>query len=106
MNWEICITACKLCSPFNAVISNKPKCRGNLKKAESFLTQGLTIREALLSKLHPSVAESLQALAYLYGTKGEYQKAIDNYKKALNIIENIFDANRKTTTGIPIVTFF
>ncbi|MDF5733095.1 MAG: CHAT domain-containing protein [Rhizonema sp. PD38] len=49
----------------------------------------LLIREKVLGKEHPDVAQSLNNLALLYKAQGNYQKAEPLYQRSLNIREKV-----------------
>ena len=53
-----------------------------------------------LEQQHPSVATSLNNLAGLYESMGEYEKALPLYKKALEIVDKKLGQNHPNTVTI------
>jgi tetratricopeptide (TPR) repeat protein len=49
--------------------------------------RALAIRETALGPLHPDTATSLNNLAFLYQTTGNYAEALPLYQRALDISE-------------------
>jgi tetratricopeptide (TPR) repeat protein len=50
-------------------------------KSKQIFEQALTIREKALGNNHPSLTESLEYLALINKSQGNYNKARDYYKK-------------------------
>ena len=59
-------------------------------EVEELARRSLSIREAALGKLHPLVASSLNNLAVLYRTQGEYAKAEPLLRRALEMREKLY----------------
>ncbi|HEY8459767.1 MAG TPA: tetratricopeptide repeat protein, partial [Blastocatellia bacterium] len=66
--------------------------RGNRDKAERLYRQSLAIREKVLGKDHPDVAESLSGLALVIASR-ETGKAEDMARRSLNIREKSLNSN-------------
>lgn len=66
--------------------------RGNRDKAESFYRRSLVMREKVLGKDHPDVAETLSGLALVISLK-EIGRAEDMARRSLGIREKALDAN-------------
>lgn len=61
--------------------------KGAFARADSVLTQSLAIRQSVLEKKHPDIANGLAALAHLQNQQGKYDSAEANYFEALSILE-------------------
>ncbi|CAF0878992.1 unnamed protein product [Adineta steineri] len=59
--------------------------QGNYNESEEHQKEALKIRERLLVKEHPLIADNLNALGALHHARGEYQKATKSYNDALAI---------------------
>ncbi|WP_020559052.1 tetratricopeptide repeat protein, partial [Thiofilum flexile] len=59
--------------------------------------RSLAIREQALGKDHPEVATSLNNLAVLYESMGEYAKALTLYERSLAINEKVLGKNHPNT---------
>jgi serine/threonine protein kinase/tetratricopeptide (TPR) repeat protein len=66
--------------------------RGNKDKAEGFYRQSLVLREKVLGKDHPDVAESLSGLAVVMASK-DLGKAEDMARRSLSIREKALGEN-------------
>ena len=62
--------------------------------------ENLQILEAELGPQHPSVATTLNNLAGLYESMGDYEKALPLYQRALEIVEKKVGQNHPTTITI------
>ncbi|WP_415846536.1 tetratricopeptide repeat protein, partial [Vibrio aerogenes] len=62
--------------------------------------RALAIREASLGESHPDVATSLNNLAGLYLSQGQYQEALPLVQRALNIMKDILGAAHPNTVII------
>jgi eukaryotic-like serine/threonine-protein kinase len=60
---------------------------GTFPKADSLLHLALSMKIELHGEMHPSTAMSIREIATLNFKLGEYDQAIDQYKKALSIYE-------------------
>ena len=54
------------------------------------ISRPLSIREQALGKTHPDYASSLNNLALLYQSMGQYEKVLPYYQQALSIREASF----------------
>jgi tetratricopeptide (TPR) repeat protein len=59
--------------------------------------QALELRKRLLGEEHPSVATTLNNLAYLYDSQGRYAQAEPLYLQALEIAERQLGVNHPRT---------
>jgi CHAT domain-containing protein len=64
--------------------------QGKYEEAIPFAQSALAIREKVLGKDHPDVAQSLSNLAVLYGKQGKYTQAISLAQRSLAILEKTF----------------
>jgi tetratricopeptide (TPR) repeat protein len=64
--------------------------QGRYSDAEPLLLQARALREELLGKNHPDIAESLTDLAYLYAQQANVIDAEASYKRALAIYKQAF----------------
>ena len=67
--------------------------QGNYPTAEPLYKRSLAILEKALGSEHPSVAQSLNNLAFLYQSQGNYPTAEPLYKRSLTIREKALGAN-------------
>jgi tetratricopeptide (TPR) repeat protein len=63
--------------------------KGQYAQARPLYERALAIREQLLGKEHPEIAESLNDLASLYHITGKYAQAKPLYERALEIVDAI-----------------
>ena len=57
------------------------------------MNSALSIEEKVLGLEHPDVAMSYCNIGDVYYCKGNYDMALDYYKKALSILEVVYGAN-------------
>jgi tetratricopeptide (TPR) repeat protein len=65
--------------------------KGQYAHARPLYERALAIREHLLGKTHPDLAENLNELASLYQIQGKYAQAKPLYHRALEIVEAVLD---------------
>lgn len=53
--------------------------------------RSLALNTKQYGELHPEVAENLNSLGMIEKHRGEYDQAIEHIKRAINIIEQVFD---------------
>ena len=68
-------------------MANLRRLQGRYADAEPLYQRSLAIREKVLGRDHPEVANSLSTLAELYRTQGRYADAEPLYKRSLAIRE-------------------
>jgi tetratricopeptide (TPR) repeat protein len=64
--------------------------KGDYESAKPLFERALAIREKILGKEHPDVANSLNNLAGLYRSQDDYEQAKPLYERALAIKEKVF----------------
>lgn len=69
----------------------------NYAKAESFLQKAIEISKQSYNKNHPTVAYAYNNLGYLYGMTHQKKKALDSYKKAVDIAKLSLGMDNKET---------
>ena len=63
--------------------------QGDFDRAVVIATKALQVAEQAMGANHPSVATSLNNLAEIYQTQGQYAQAVPLYKRSLAIDEQI-----------------
>jgi tetratricopeptide (TPR) repeat protein len=63
---------------------------GDLEKALEFQLKALGIREEVLNKNHPDLAQSYNNLAMIYLDMKKYRKALTFGEKAVTILQHLF----------------
>ncbi len=66
---------------------------GDLKSALEFAKKSLEIREKVLDKNHPDLAQSYNNLSTIYQALGDLKSALEFTKKSLEISEKVLDKN-------------
>jgi tetratricopeptide (TPR) repeat protein len=74
--------------------------QGLYQQAEPWFKKCLELAEQILGDDHPSIATSLNNLAYLYDSMGRYSEARELFIKSLEIREKYFGANHPETASI------
>jgi tetratricopeptide (TPR) repeat protein len=74
--------------------------QGDYSQAQPWLEQCLTVSEKVLGSEHPSVATSLNNLAYLYKSQGKYEKVEPLYTRSLMIFEQRLGINHPDTVTV------
>ena len=74
--------------------------RNDLEKAVSVLLESLDIREKAYGHVHPSVADTLTAMAVLYEAHHRQDLAIPLYQEAMTIRERVFGPNAGETRQV------
>ncbi|HEC85697.1 MAG TPA: tetratricopeptide repeat protein, partial [Thioploca sp.] len=72
--------------------------KGQYAQARPLYERALAIREQLLGKEHPEVAESLNDLASLYHITGKYPQAKPLYERALDIVDAALSKEEESDT--------
>jgi tetratricopeptide (TPR) repeat protein len=66
---------------------------GQPERAQEFQEKALKIRETILDKNHPALAQSYNNLAMIYRDLGQPERALEFQEKALRILEAVLDKN-------------
>jgi len=69
---------------------------GRQDEALEMLTRTLALRKAMVGKDHPSVAECLNNLGALYFSRQAYQKAVEHYEQALELLTAAAGGNEES----------
>lgn len=69
---------------------------GRKEEALTMLNHTLSLRKAMVGKEHPSVAECLNNLGALYFGREAYQKSVEHYEQALELLTNATEGTEES----------